>query len=297
MPSLAIVNMWAGSSTFDRVEGSRSDPAWVAGLWQDGASRVLAVDEDGRIACDAAGHALRWEPTGGAFEPETDFLLGVADRTAFFAVVRSDQGPFAGLRELTVHLDDQGRELATVAVALANWHRTASRCGTCGGATEVRAGGFLRHCGVCGKDRFPRTDPAVIVAVLDPHDRLLLGRQPVWPSGRMSLLAGFVSAGESLEQAVRREVGEEVGVDLDEVRYLASQPWPFPRSLMLGFVARARSTVVQPDGVEIEHARWFTPADLDLALDTGELTLPMSSSIAFRIIDGWRRGRLPAPEW
>ena len=138
-----------------------------------------------------------------------------------------------------------------------------------------------------------RSDPAVIVAVTDADDRLLLGRQPVWAKGRVSVFAGFVEAGESLEQAVHREVFEEVGLRLGPPRYLGSQPWPFPRSMMLGFTARALDTALTLDAREIEAARWYTRGQLETALAHGELTLPMRTSIAHRMITAWRRGELP----
>jgi NAD+ diphosphatase len=134
---------------------------------------------------------------------------------------------------------------------------------------------------------FPRTDPAVIVAVFDDADRILLAHQKVWEQGRYSVIAGFVEAGESLEQAVHREVVEEVGVAIDRVQYVASQPWPMPRSLMLGFTAHAVNVSLTPDGAEIANARWFARADIPEAIASGELRLPGPASIAFRLISTW----------
>ena len=156
----------------------------------------------------------------------------------------------------------------------------------------VREAGHVRHCERCDRDRFPRTDPAVITAILDADDRLLLAHNATWDAARMSLVAGFVDAGESLEACVRREVFEEVGVRLAEVRYVASQPWPFPRSLMLGFVAEALTDDVHVDGDEIEWANFYTVDEVAEQVADGRLVLPLKLSIASRLIGAWRDGRL-----
>ncbi len=286
---------WGDAGQLDRCENQRADQAWLATRWADAASVLLAVDAQGRVSVDAAGSGLAERRPQGDFDEQRHFLLGRADDRAVF-VEAADSWPAAGLRELMPIADDATRELAVASVALVNWHRTSPHCGRCGALTEVTAAGMVRHCPACGRDRFPRSDPAIIVAVLDADNRLLLGHQVVWPAGRVSILAGFVSAGESLEQAVHREVGEESGLRLSAVRYLGSQPWPFPRSLMLGFVARATDTRIDVDGIEIEHARWFTPDELAAAEQAGEVGLPGSASIAQRIIAQWRDGTLPFPE-
>jgi len=289
MDSLATV------SHLDRCETQRADPDWIAGQWIQPSSLLVTVSADGRVSCAADGGAVSEAPPSGVFDPDRHYLLGRWAGRAVF--VESGTVPtMAGLRDLLPALPEAERELVMAAVALVNWHRTSPRCSVCGSATEVRAGGIVRHCPACGRDRFPRTDPAIIVAVLDPDDRLLLGHQMVWPPGRMSLLAGFVSAGESLEQAVRREVAEEAGVTVAAVKYLGSQPWPFPRTLMLGFVARAADTIITADGVEIEHARWFTREELGQAIEAAEVGLPGAASIAHRIIAAWRDGSLAEPE-
>jgi NAD+ diphosphatase len=172
------------------------------------------------------------------------------------------------------------------ACALVNWHSSARFCPACGGETVVSGEGWSRDCQGCGRELFPRTDPAVIVAIRDPDDRLLLGRQPIWGRRRMSVFAGFVEAGESAEQAVHREVAEEVGLALDGVGYFGSQPWPFPRSLMLGFTARARDPEIEL-GDEIESARWFTRKEFTWALESGEVRAPSVHSIARRMIQAW----------
>jgi NAD+ diphosphatase len=153
-------------------------------------------------------------------------------------------------------------------------------------------GGVARRCARCDLEHFPRTDPAVIVAVIDAEDRILLGSQPSW-GPRVSVLAGFVEVGESLEQAIHREIGEEVDVPVTDLCYFGSQPWPFPRSLMVGFFARAMSTRFSIDADEISYAEWFTRDQLEARLSSGELGLPGRASIAYRMIEAWRDGKAP----
>ncbi|MBK8459700.1 MAG: NAD(+) diphosphatase [Micropruina sp.] len=289
------MHSWISPGHLDRVEGLRNDPDWIAGLWTDPGATVLTVAPTGDLACLPNRTSLRFSSPSGAYDPELHLLVGLAAQRPCFAVLAEAVGQAASLRDLAPHLDGTDTELATAALALVNWHRVAPRCGACGSPTVVTAGGYTRHCARCGRDRFPRTDPAVIVAVLDDDERLLLGRHAAWPTGRLSLLAGFVSAGESLEQAVHREIGEEVGVALTQVRYLASQPWPFPRSLMLGFVARAASTLIRVDGIEIVAAQWFSRPELADAVASGEVSLPGPASIAHRIIADWQSGALSDP--
>ncbi len=288
------MDTWGGSGQLDRCEPQRLNADWLIAQWADPAALLLSVDKSGRLNLGHDLAIVERRPTG-EFDPQRNYLLGLSARRPVF-VESAEVENGAGLRELMPVLGDAGRELAVAAVALVQWHRTSPHCGLCGALTLVTAGGMVRHCPACGRDRFPRSDPAIIVAVLDADERLLLGHQAVWPAGRMSVLAGFVTAGESLERAVHREVGEETGLRLSAVRYVASQPWPFPRSLMLGFVARAASTEIQVDGVEIEYARWFTREELTAAVDAGEVGLPGEASIAHRLIADWRAGTLPDPE-
>jgi NAD+ diphosphatase len=197
---------------------------------------------------------------------------------------------WAGLRDVGVLLDDTGAGLLTTAIALANWHAGHPRCARCGEPTVVIQAGWARSCPACGAEHYPRTDGAVIMAVVDDDDRILLGRQARWPQRRYSCLAGFVEPGESLESAVRREVSEEAGVRVSDVRYRGSQPWPFPASLMLGFRARAVSTEITVDGEELASARWWSREELALDIATGELLLPPEVSIARRLIEEWFGG-------
>jgi len=199
---------------------------------------------------------------------------------------------WAGLRDVGPLLDAGGAGLLTTAAALSNWHSTHPRCARCGGPTGLAMAGWARRCPACGAEHYPRTDPAVIMAIIDAEDRILLGRQAVWPPKRYSTLAGFVEPGESLEAAVRREVREEAGIVVGDVQYSGSQPWPFPSSLMLGFQGRATTTDVEVDGEELAHARWWSREELVADLASGELLLPPEVSIARRLIEQWFGGPL-----
>lgn len=196
------------------------------------------------------------------------------------------------LREAGADLDDQDATVFTSALALTHWHARHPRCPRCGAPTRMEQGGWLRRCADDGSEHHPRTDPAVIVAVTDQEDRILLGRGPHWPERRMSLLAGFVEAGESLEAAVAREVAEEVGIVVDGVTYRGNQPWPFPASLMVGFSARAHRTDLTLDQEEVVEAAWFTRGELNWAARSGEVQLPSRVSIARSLIEDWFGGRI-----
>ena len=196
-------------------------------------------------------------------------------------------------------LDGFEQGIATEAIALANWHAVHRFCPRCGAPTHVRTAGWVRWCPVEDRELYPRTDPAVIMSVVDDDGRLLLGHAAHWPPGRYSTLAGFVEPGESLEQAVRREVAEEAGVRVEggpsDVVYRGSQAWPFPASLMLGFRARVAGTgvSVEADGVELTDVRWFTREELLAGVERGEVNLPVRLSIARSLIEEWYGGPLP----
>ena len=222
-------------------------------------------------------------------------FLGLTDRGPLFADYVGDAEPGggrpAGLREAAAELPAAEAALAGYAGSLLAWHRRHRFCANCGAATEQRDGGHERHCPACDAHHFPRTDPVVIVRVTDTHGRLLLGRQARWADGRFSLLAGYVEPGETLEEAVRREVLEESGVALGEVSYLASQPWPFPSSLMLGFSAVATGGDPAPRDGELAEVRWFERDEVERAArGEGELALSPPYSIARRLIDAWLAG-------
>jgi NAD+ diphosphatase len=280
------VSTWTGPQPFDRCQDRRFDADWVASLWP--ASRVLGVTGTGRLTASPGG--LDWSAPAGAYDDQRHYLLGLVGDQAVFAEQVAD-APVT-LREVMDGLADAELEVAFTAAALVGWHARAGFCPVCGAGTVAAGGGLLRHCTGCGVELHPRTDPAVIVAILDADDRLLLGRQPVWPERRYSVFAGFAEAGESLEQAVHREMAEETGLALADVTYLGSQPWPFPQSLMVGFRARAASADVRLLDGEIEQARWFTRSELSAAIASGEVLLPMTTSIANRMINSWLDGRL-----
>ncbi|MFF5206886.1 NAD(+) diphosphatase [Streptosporangium sp. NPDC000396] len=299
-------------SAIDRSALLRGDAEWLKRAWEEGSNRVVIVD-DGQALVRRSGGEVELVLLSTADAPEGErYLLGVdAEGVVYFAVsapladathtgtlsrivaplsssaLGEGQTVTAGLRQVGSLLGDLHAGLLVYAVALEAWHSTHEFCPRCGNRTEVRAGGHVRVCPEDGSQHFPRVDPAVIMLVHDDADRCLLARGPQWPEGRMSVLAGFVEPGESLEHAVAREVLEEVGVRVTGPRYLGSQPWPFPRSLMLGFFARAASTEFVLDPEEIAEARWFSRAELLAALESGEVRLPPEVSIARRLIETW----------
>ncbi|CAB4613042.1 unannotated protein [freshwater metagenome] len=174
------------------------------------------------------------------------------------------------------------------AQGLANWHKKHPRCSQCGAATSVISGGSVRKCLIDESEHYPRTDSAIIVLVKDNNDRILLGRQKVWPKNRFSTFAGFVEPGESFEHCVVREVAEEAGVELTAINYLGSQPWPFPSSLMIAFEAiTTNPDAARPDGDEIEEIRWFSRADMKEAIANKSLILPLDISVARQMINAW----------
>lgn len=286
---------WAAASRLVRVEEHLTSNEWVPKLWQSEDALLLPIDDERRIPVSASGDRLRFIRPSGEYDSQRHFLLGFVDGAPRF-VTRTDwqDAAFVGdggivpasLRDVAANLVDVDRDIAISAVAIINWHRNEPFCPRCGTASEIFKAGFMRVCPQCGNEYFPRTDPAVIVAIIDPDDRLLLGRQSTWGK-RVSVFAGFVETGESAEQAVHREMAEEVGLSLREVRYFGSQPWPFPRSLMLGFVAYAADAEVCT-GAEISYAEWFTRDRLDDELARGVIDIPTPSSIAHRLVTAWR---------
>ena len=283
---------WAVASDLDRVDHHRRSAEWVAGLWRSEQAKLLKLDAESRFTTNAGGSKLRMTKPFVEYDSQRHRLLGLLDEAPIFAVEALTDGEVHDLREVGFQLSDNERDIAAMASALAHWHRRDPRCPRCGGPTRVISGGVARHCAKCEVEHFPRTDPAVIVAVVDASDRILLGSQPSW-GARVSVLAGFVEVGESLEQAIHREIGEEVDLAISELCYFGSQPWPFPRSLMVGFFARAASTRISIDADEISYAEWFTRDQLDAKLDGGELGLPGRTSIASRMIQAWRHGKAP----
>jgi NAD+ diphosphatase len=289
----------------DRAAEHRGDLDWLAAQAADPAARaVLAGDGGVHVSGDDAPR-LALLPLAGldAAEP---LLLGLDQAGPVFAVDADGRSGRAigagdwdgnvdgtgtrplGLRAAAASLPTADAGLAAHAAALLNWHRRHRFCANCGAPTDVVAGGIIRVCPRCGVEHHPRTDPVVIMLVTD-GDKVLLGRQPTWPPGRYSALAGFVEPGESLEQAVAREVREEAGVEVGEPVYIASQPWPFPSSLMLGFIAPWRSGDPRRIDAELEDVDWFERADVEAALGgaRSSLGLPPRFAIARRLLEHW----------
>ena len=273
----------------DRHEERRGDVDWLADAWAASGTRVVPVHE-GRVAIDGDEGAcsLRWVSSHEVSAHADRIMLGSDDSGhMWFAVRLPPDGHAAGLREVGAVLSGDDVALATTAIALDNWHSTHPRCSRCGEATTLASAGWVRRCPADGSEHYPRTDPAVIMLVIDDDDRALLGRQGRWQPSWFSTLAGFVEPGESAESAVRREVREEVGVGIGPVAYLGSQPWPFPCSLMLGYHAWSTHTDLTVDGQEIVEARWFTRRELAAACDERVVALPPAVSIARRLIEEW----------
>jgi NAD+ diphosphatase len=282
----------------DRVGHRRTDQRWLADTWADDATRVLLL-AGGRFRVDASGTAVAWVRPGDA-PPGQRVFLGEESGVPHFAVLveepPEDENHWVSLRIVGPSLSEADQSLVVHALALAEWHRAHRFCPRCGGRTDVAAAGHVLTCTGCGRQQFPRTDPAVIMLVTDGQDRALLGRQSRWPEGRFSTLAGFVDPGESLEDAVRREVAEEVGVEIGAVTYVGNQPWPFPASLMVGFFAEALTTGIVVDGDEIAEARWYTREQIRQETEDGTLLLPGPISISRTLIESWYGATLPG-QW
>jgi NAD+ diphosphatase len=293
-------NHYAGSS-LDRAHLKRRDEAWLRERLAHPDSAVLPLWNGQPLVqgADDPGPALIGAAEISASLLQGDWaLLGIAGERAVFALDLpasgaappdfSRWGRFAELRQVGPILAREDAALLAYARGLMLWHQRHHFCGACGAPTRSVEGGHQRRCTneACGLTHFPRTDPAVIMLVTS-GDKALLGRQREWPPGMHSTLAGFVEPGESLEEAVAREVMEEVGVAVEEVRYHSSQPWPFPASIMLGFTARALDEELRIHPDEIEAAAWFTREELRNAPEDERLKLPRRDSIAYRLIRDW----------
>ena len=289
-------------SQVDRAGELRTNQSTLDDLWLR--AKILHI-ADGRIA--AHDEKLTFESAAqistisasGKFTEGSRYFLGLdlTDRSPYFVwdtqwvgdvadEVRSEG--FTTLRVIGAQLSPVESELALHATALSNWHRAHPRCPRCGGPTRVDLGGAARYCDADQSQHHPRTDSAVIVLIKDRADRILLGHQPVWPEGRFSTFAGFLEPGETFEQCVSREVFEESHIKVSEIKYLGSQPWPFPASIMIAFEAVTDNPeAAQGDGEEITEVKWFSRAELKAAAADGSLLLPPTISVARKMIEGW----------
>lgn len=327
-PSRSLPNLALSRSELDRAGLWRTDPDLLARSLDDSATRVLTL-RDGRAptrGVESAGGEQGAVRVGAAStqhgevalelrsprpEDATRLLMFLGVDSAGLAYVatveqsdaaqdsdvqsRRHRPGWSTLREVGVALGDRDAGLFTSALALANWHATHSHCPRCGSPTDVVSAGWVRRCPRDGSEHYPRTDPAVIMAITDKDDRLLLARNPTWPAGRRSILAGFVEPGESLEAAVARETAEEVGLELADIEYRGDQPWPFPASLMLGFAARAVDTAMVLDPLEIAEAQFVTREEVGDDVGAGRFGVAGRLSIARRLIEEWYGGPLDAP--
>lgn len=303
----ALTNVFAGlGHSLDRMSERRDDAAWVEAHAASAQARFLVLDAAGDSYLARDADRLRWldhDARQAMFPDVPASLLGVGDGRALFLLALDESelpgtlearldARRIGLRDAGLRLPAHEAGLFAYAKGLAHWQRQMRFCHGCGAPlTPVAAGHRLQCTGAgCGKLHFPRTDPAIIV-IVEYQDACLLGRQASWPEGRWSTLAGFVEPGESLEDAVRREVAEEAGVRVGAVHYHSSQPWPFPASLMLGFTAQALDATIERRDEELEDARWFTPAQIVDGLADGSFAPPTRLSVSYALLAHWLRER------
>ena len=291
----------------------RTDSHWLDEQWAAESTRVLVVS-NGRIAPHSGQIPWLTPADADALAPGAErMLLGHRDGRTRFALL-AERGSVVGGTDDWVGLRDLFGLLAADieaaadeapwlfhAIGLAEWRRATRFCPRCAGELSSKAAGHELVCDNCGRSQFPRTDPAVIMAITrgepgSDDESVLLGRQANWPTTQWSTLAGFCEPGETLEDAVRRETYEEAGVRVGEVAYFGSQPWPMPASLMLAFTGRATSEEIHVDGAEIEDARWFTRAELRRGLIDGSINVPGNVSISASLMRYWYGERLPSPD-
>lgn len=292
-PASSRPAMAFAGSPLDRADHIRVDDAALAGLmnWR---ARVLLLD--GLLpGVDETG-GLVWGSLADVPETAELVFLGMLDGKAHFAPVPAEgaEGPAYAMPrawQLMTQLSPPDLAIYGGARSLVDWHARHRFCARCGSSTKLVKGGWQRHCDNCGADHFPRTDPVTIMLV-EHEDKLLLGRQPRFPPKMYSALAGFVEPGETIEEAVAREIHEEAGVKVRDVRYIASQPWPFPSQLMIGCTSVADDPTLNIDTTELEDARWFTRAELQAAREAGEagtdlLYFPRPFAIAHHLVCWW----------
>ncbi len=294
---------WFSGLKLDRSGQWRERAARGELALDPGNARAFYISVRGEVLLDATGAlALATSISEFSVDEEHRLSLGAdAGQPVVALVVDDAERPrLAGearrwddLRSAALALPPADAGHAAYARALVHWHQKHRYCGRCGGSTRIELGGHRRRCSACGLEQFPRIDPAIIVLV-ENAGRVLLGRQAAWPPRRYSVLAGFVEPGESLEDALVREVEEEAGVRVSECEYHSSQPWPFPASLMLGFTARTDDTELRY-GDELEHAAWFSADELREAVAKGEIRLPPPLSLSARLLEDWYEARTGRP--
>lgn len=304
---LPPTNTFAGLSlVLDRVAESRDDSSWILAQANLPQARYLLLDASGEALVRHDRDELRWLDTNEREQWLGDTrasLLGMAYGRPHFLLVADDAERIrrmelaldarrASLRSAGLLLSADEAGLFAYAKGLSHWQRETRFCAQCGAALLLVAAGHRAQCTNvdCARLHFPRTDAAVIMLV-EHEGACLLGRQAGWPAGRYSTLAGFVEPGEALEDAVRREVAEEAGVIVDEVRYHSSQPWPMPASLMVGFIATARSPHIARRDHELEDARWFTPQQIVDGLGDGSLVPSTRLSVSYQLLAYWLQAR------
>ena len=292
-----ILDLPLARASLDPDAEARTRPGLLEDVLAEADTAVVLVDEIGHLAVrDAALDlipAAEHIPPPGTVHVHLGRTASGAARVLAIAP-RDARRDHHDLRRIMARMTPEDLGIAVPAVAIANWHHAHRHCPRCGRATEVTAAGWVRVCRDCGLDHYPRTDPAVIMAVTDAEWRLLLAHAAHFTAGRYSMVAGYVEPGESLEHAVVRETREEVGLDVVDVTYRGSQPWPFPRSLMAAFTARVVGTPwPRADGVEITDARLLSRAYLATAVGAGDITLPGPASVAHSLLLDWYGGPVP----
>jgi NAD+ diphosphatase len=286
------------SASHLRTNANTLDQLWAKAKIVHFSAGRLAISADASQLNFLTADRVKDLITSGNFKTGDRYFLGLDQLTnePYFAWNSphldhdTDVAPvgYTTLREIGGDLDEMQMEVALHTVALSNWHNTHPHCARCGATTSVSLGGAVRTCDSDKSEHYPRTDCAVIVLVRDSQDRILLGRQAIWPEGRFSCFAGFLEPGETFEQCVQREVLEESGVQVREINYLGSQPWPFPASIMISFEAITDSPdIARPDGEEIVDIKWLTRADLNAQVAAGTLSLPPTMSVSRKMIDRW----------
>lgn len=293
MERLRKIPLTAGQH--DRAAAKRKDDAWLAQVRTSDGARIVAVRSEGELLIAEGERLAHVQHHLLPGEAELTFLGIHPDGKAVFAcdldshrveLTLPDAHAFGELRAIGGKLSPDDAGLAVQAVAMVGWHRRHRFCGVCGGRTEIQEAGHSRRCTSCGALHFPRTDPAVIMIVTDGEDRCVLSRRPGAPANRWTVLSGFVEPGETPEEAVVREVFEEVGLASGNVHYVGSQPWPFPASLMLGYHAEAPFVPLTVDD-ELEEARWFSREDVRQGIEDGSFAFPVSISISRQLLLAW----------